>query len=289
MYKRQPGGSSSGSAAAVGAGLCHLALGTQTIGSVNRPAAFCGVAGYKPSYNRIDKRGVIPVSDAADHVGIFTPRVTDLALAAKILCREWQAPATERRPVLGIPLGPYLERASSEGQDHLEMSCQRLADAGFTVRKIAAMPDFADIYERHNLLVAAEAAAVHAAWYGEYGERYHEKTAALIERGQGVAPEALQAARQGQLQLRQELTQLMDENDIDLWVSPAAVGAAPPGLESTGDPVMNLPWTHAGLPTVSIPAGTNQAGLPLGLQTTGRWYGDERLLQGSEAIAAGLR
>jgi Asp-tRNA(Asn)/Glu-tRNA(Gln) amidotransferase A subunit family amidase len=134
------------------------------------------------------------------------------------------------------------------------------------------------------LLVAAEAAAVHADWYAGYGERYHEKTAALIERGQGVAPETLQAARQGQLRLRQELTQLMDENGIDLWVAPAAVGAAPKGLESTGDPVMNLPWTHAGLPTVSIPAGTNQAGLPLGLQVVGRWNGDEALLSWSEAI-----
>jgi len=283
-----PGGSSSGSAAAVGAGLCYLALGTQTIGSVNRPAAFCGVAGYKPSYNRINKEGVIPVSDSADHVGLFTPRVSDIAPVAAILCCDWDEKASDKQPVLGIPDGPYLDRASAEGKAHFQLTCQRLDEAGFTIRTIQAMADFKQIQERHNLLVAAEAAQTHAAWYAEYAALYHAKTAELIERGMGVTPDQLQLTREGREILRQELTQLMDENGLDLWLSPAAAGPAPEGLDSTGDPVMNLPWTHAGLPTVTVPAGANQAGLPLGLQTAGRWYEDEQLLKWSESLEEAL-
>jgi Asp-tRNA(Asn)/Glu-tRNA(Gln) amidotransferase A subunit family amidase len=154
----------------------------------------------------------------------------------------------------------------------------RLKAAGLTVKPVAALTDFEAIYTRHNLLVAAEAARVHAIWFKQFGELYHWKTAELIQRGQGVSNEELAEARNGCLQLRQELTTLMAEHDLDLWLSPPALGAAPAGLDSTGDPVMNLPWTHAGLPTLTIPAGFNTAGLPLGLQLTGRWFEDEALM-----------
>lgn len=279
-----PGGSSSGSAAAVGAGLCHLALGTQTIGSVNRPASFCGVAGYKPSYDRISKEGVIPVSASADHVGLFTPMVADLAPVAALLCRGWQDEVSRTQAVLGIPDGPYLDRASTEGKAHYQMICERLRQVGFTLKSVAAMPDFEEIYERHNLIVAAETAQVHTDWFADHGDRYHAKTSELIERGKRLSTDQLQLARLGQEKLRQQLTQLMDDNGLDMWISPAAVGPAPAGLDSTGDPVMNLPWTHAGLPTVSIPAGVNRSGLPLGLQAVGRWYEDEQILNWSESL-----
>jgi len=273
-----PGGSSSGSAAAVGAGLCYLALGTQTIGSVNRPASFCGVAGYKPSYDRISREGVIPVSESADHVGLFTPRVSDVAPVAALLCRDWGKNVPVNQPVLGIPDGPYLDRASREGKVHFQMTCGRLQEAGFALKTVATMPDFEEIYERHNLIVAAEAAQFHEAWYADHADQYHGKTAELIERGKQVSQDQLELARLGQKKLRQQLAQLMDENGVDLWVSPASVGPAPKGLDSTGDPVMNLPWTHAGVPTVSIPSGFNESALPLGLQAAGRWYEDEQLL-----------
>ncbi len=107
-----PGGSSSGSAAAVGAGLSMLTLGTQTIGSVNRPAAFCGVVGYKPSYDRISRQGVIPLSPSADHVGIFVPQASDVAPVASLLCQNWQVKLVNNRPTLGIPEGPYISHAS---------------------------------------------------------------------------------------------------------------------------------------------------------------------------------
>ncbi len=273
-----PGGSSSGSAAAVSAGLCLMAFGTQTIGSVNRPAAFCGVVGFKPSYDRISRNGVIPLSGSLDHVGFFTRNVYDAELVAGMLCYQWQVAVSSEKPVLGIPEGPYLHKATKEGLTHFNNTCQALVDAGFKVKYVPAMADFDEIYDRHNLIVAAEAARIHAKWFAKYEELYHPKTAELIHRGLTVDDTLLSQALAGRVKLRQELTQLMEQNGIDLWISPAAPGSAPKGLESTGDPVMNLPWTHSGLPALSLPSGFNKDHLPLGLQLTGPWYGDEMVL-----------
>jgi len=273
-----PGGSSSGSAAAVAARLCPLAFGTQTIGSVNRPASFCGVFGYKPSYGRISKAGVIPLSGSLDHVGFFTRQTAGAEIAAGLLCQHWQTVAAERRPVLGIPAGPYLENASSEMLAHYRAICDQLAAAGFALKPIPVMRDFEEIRARHNLIVAAEAARVHADWFARFGDRYHAKTAELIQRGQSVTDAELAAAVGGRPLLRQQFTALMDAYGLDAWITPAAPGPAPKGLDSTGDPVMNLPWTHAGLPAVTLPSGFAANGLPLGVQLVGRWYGDEALL-----------
>ncbi|VAW31682.1 Aspartyl-tRNA(Asn) amidotransferase subunit A @ Glutamyl-tRNA(Gln) amidotransferase subunit A [hydrothermal vent metagenome] len=273
-----PGGSSSGSAAAVGAGLTPLTFGTQTIGSINRPAAFCGTVGYKPTYSRIDKSGVLPLSASLDHVGCFTTDVDGMELAASLLCQHWQLVVTEKKPVLGIPEGPYLQRASDEGRRHFRQICRWLHDAGFIVKSVAAMPDFEAIAARHNLIVAAEAARFHADWFAIHEEKYHWKTAELIQRGLTIRDRQLKKAVAGRVALREALMQLMNKHSLDLWLSPSAPGVAPAGLDSTGDPVMNLPWTHAGLPTLTLPSGKNSAGLPLGLQLTGRWFGDEAML-----------
>jgi Asp-tRNA(Asn)/Glu-tRNA(Gln) amidotransferase A subunit family amidase len=279
-----PGGSSSGSAAAVAAGLCPLTLGTQTIGSIVRPASFCGVLGFKPSYERISRAGVIPLSPSLDHVGVFTTDVAGAALAASLLCRDWKSEMLERKPVFGIPEGPYLERASDEGLTHFRALCRRLREAEYLIKPVNAMPDFSAIRERHMLITAAEAARIHADWFPRFHELYHPKTAELIRHGQSMTDDQLQEALKGREALRNELTHLMDEYGIDLWISPAAPGPAPKGLESTGDPVMNLPWTHAGLPALNLPSGRNADGLPLGLQLTGHWHADEMLL----AWAAGI-
>ena len=273
-----PGGSSSGSAAAVAAGLCPLAFGTQTIGSINRPAAFCGVVGYKPSYDRISREGVIPVSPSADHVGFFVQYASDAPLVAHLLCKEWRPVTARRKPALGIPDGPYLAHASQEALHHFEATCRLIQEAGFPVKRVPIMTDFDKIYERHNQIVAAEAARTHENWYPQYSALYHPKTAELIERGRQIDQKTLQEALQGQKILRDQLHETMTQYGLHLWLSPSAVGPAPKGLQSTGDPVMNLPWTHAGLPTITLPAGTSSNGLPLGLQVTARWYHDEELL-----------
>jgi Asp-tRNA(Asn)/Glu-tRNA(Gln) amidotransferase A subunit family amidase len=274
-----PGGSSSGSAAAVAAGLCSLALGTQTTGSIIRPAAYCGVVGFKPSYDRISRGGVIPLAPSIDHLGVFTSDVSSAAQAASLLCVGWQSALSSRpRPVLGIPEGPYLMQASDVGWRHFETVCQKLAEAGFEVKSVPAMPDFDDIAARHNVILEAEAAAVHAEWFEAYRGLFHPQTVEMIRRGQSIPAATLDRARDGCRQLRTELMALMRARGVDLWLSPSTPGPAPKGLASTGDAIMNLPWTHSGLPTLNLPAGRNAAGLPLGLQVTAGWYADEDLL-----------
>lgn len=284
-----PGGSSSGSAAAVAAGLCPLALGSQTIGSVNRPAAFCGIVGVKPSYGRISIEGVLPVAPSVDHVGYFTQNLGGALLAAGVLYNDWRAEdAPESGPIVGAVSGPYLEQATVTGRDHFDQHIQRLEAAGVNVRRVDPFPDIDTVNRRHNRLVAAETALSHNRLYPEYGDRYAEKTAGLIEEGHAVDVVSLGAARAGRSTLRDAVHGTMAEHGVDVLVSPAAPGPAPRGIDSTGDPVMNLPWTHSGLPTVTLPTSKTSAGLPIGLQCTARYGSDEWLLRWCRDIHAAL-
>ncbi len=280
-----PGGSSSGSAAAVAVGLCPLALGTQTIGSIIRPAAFCGVVGLKPSYDRISRGGVIPLSPSLDHIGFFAPDVAVAKRVAPLLYEDWDASARSlQKPVLGIPEGPYLDSASDYALARFEETCRSLADAGYKLQRASTMPDYAEIRACHDLIMSAEAAQVHADWFARYENLYSPKTAELIRRGLRVSKEQLIQALTERNALRAELDRLMESREIDLFISPSALGPAPKGLDSTGDPIMNLPWTQAGLPTINLPAGKSQDGLPLGLQVTGRLSADEAVLAWAEDL-----
>jgi Asp-tRNA(Asn)/Glu-tRNA(Gln) amidotransferase A subunit family amidase len=283
-----PGGSSSGSAAAVAAGYCPLALGSQTVGSVIRPAAFCGVVGYKPTYDRIPTRGIVYYSESVDTVGLFTQDVAGMALAASVLCREWRSATPERRPVLAVPEGAYLQQASEEGLAALARQIATLEGAEYTVKHIPALDDIAAIAERHGWMNQAEAAAVHRDWYAAHAEKYRPVTKSVIEAGMAITPEQLQMGRESRARVRQQLEGLMDEHGVDLWVCPPAPGPAPEGIASTGNPAMNLPWTHTGMPAVTVPAGRAANGLPLGLQCVARSGADESLLAWAAPIADAL-
>ena len=283
-----PGGSSSGSAAAVAAGYCPLAVGTQTVGSVIRPAAFCGLVGYKPSYGRIDRSGLIFFSASVDHVGLFVQDVAGLRLAGSAVCRDWRDEPGSGDCVLGIPEGPYLEQAGAEALAAFGEQVGCLQAAGQPVRRVRALGDIADLNQLHGLLNAAEMAQVHATWFREYQALYRPRTAALIRKGLAVDPEVVARGRARREELRAELTRCMREHGIDVWLAPAATGPAPEGLSSTGDPVMNLPWTHAGLPAVTLPAGRAANGLPLGLQCVAGFGRDEALIAWAETGAGHL-
>lgn len=273
-----PGGSSSGSAAAVAAGEVPLALGSQTIGSIVRPASYCGVVGVKPSYDRVSLDGVLPLSPAGDHVGYFTQDAAGARLAAEVLCSEWEGPdELPERPVVGVPHENYLDQADDAMLDAFEHTLDDLRAAGYEVRETAALANIDAVNERHQDMVAAEAALEHGPLYAAYGDRYAEGTVELLEDGREVGVGDLVDARNGRLDLRAALDDAMDDQGVDVWVSPAAPGPAPEGIDDTGDPVMNLPWTHAGLPTVGLPAGTVD-GLPVGVQFAARFGADEQLL-----------
>jgi Asp-tRNA(Asn)/Glu-tRNA(Gln) amidotransferase A subunit family amidase len=273
-----PGGSSSGSAAAVAADLCFVALGTQTIGSIIRPASFCGVVGVKPTYDRISRKGVIPLSPSLDHVGFFTSSVESAIRVARPLYKDWDEPTIPlRKPILGIPEGPYLEKVSEEGRVHFDHICQRLG-TGYTIQRIPIMPDFQSIRDRHDVIMSVEAARVHKDWYGKHEELYSTKFSELIRRGMAYSDSQYKETLKARDDFRAEMRRAMIDHNIDLWICPSSIGAAPKGLESTGDPVMNLPWTQAGLPAMNLPAGENQENLPLGLQLVGNWHKDESML-----------
>ena len=284
-----PGGSSSGSAAAVAGKLCPIATGTQTIGSVNRPAAFCGIVGFKPTYDRVPRDGVIPLSPSLDHVGLFSQDAQSMRLAATVLCSDWREVTTLKQPVLGVIQGPYMEHASAEGLEQFWNVCGHLEGAGFRLRHVKALSHMNELVKRHFLILAAEAAQVHAYWFAKFEDRYHERTTHLIQQGKQKSIEEVTVALKSRQELRSHLSQLMTEEGIDLWISPAAPGVAPKGLHSTGDPVMNLPWTHCGFPSLTLPSGTNDQGLPYGLQLAGNWNGDEQLLFWSTQIETALK
>lgn len=281
-----PGGSSSGSAAAVGAGLCPLALGTQTIGSIIRPAAYCGTVAFKPTYDRISRIGVIPLSPSLDHVGFFTQDISTAKRVASSLYKDWDSSfSLDRKPVLGIPEGPYLEIASGFALTRFNAVCDSLAEAGYVLEHVRVMDNYKEIRARHEIIIAADAARVHKKWFKKYENLYSSKLAELIRRGQSITASQIEDALKARDIFRTEISQAMHENSIDLWISPPTTGPAPKGLDSTGEPEMNLPWTQIGFPAVNIPAGKSPDGLPMGLQVVGKWNMDEELLTWAEDIA----
>ena len=281
-----PGGSSSGSAAAVAAGLCGLALGTQTIGSVTRPAAFCGIVGFKPTYNRIPTAGLVYFSRSIDQVGIFTQDMAGAVLTASVLCQAWRPPShPTSMPTLGIPVGPYLDQTELPALEAFEGQIAHLEAIGCAVKRIPALADIEQLNYIHRQMIFAEFAQEHAAIYGQHAALYRPRTAEIIEIGQKVPENELKAARAGCRRLRTELETLMTDSKIDLWVCPSACGPAPAGIHATGDPNMNLPWTRAGLPVVTLPAGRAENGLPFGLQFIALYGEDEQLLSWSQMLS----
>ncbi len=282
-----PGGSSSGSAAAVAAGLVPLALGTQTIASVIRPAAYCGVAGFRPTRGRIPADGVIPFAPSLDVVGCFAAEAAGLARAAAVLCDEWRLHAGPSRPVLGIPAGPYLQRAGRPALAAFTRHVAALSAAGYVVREVPALADMDDVERLLIVISRYEAAQVHHRRFARYGELYRPGTAALIRQGQAIEASDYTRALAGAEVLSRRLAAVAADAGIDAWLTPAATGPAPSGLDSTGDPVMSVPWSLAGLPAVALPAGL-AGGLPVGVQVVAAAGADERLLHWATVLAPAL-
>ncbi len=284
-----PGGSSSGSAAAIAAGIAPLALGSQTVGSVVRPASFCGVIGFKPSYDRIPTGGTLYYSPSVDTIGYFVSSAADAALVAPSLLLGWregedaEAPA----PRIGIPTGAFLDQAGPEMRGSLDAAADRLRNAGISVEPAPTLHDIADINTRHRNLTTYEFAETHHERYAKYGAMFRPESAQLYEAGLAIAAEDAEAGRASRIALRQRLHERMDRAGIDAWLAPSAVGPAPDSLRTTGDPAMNLPWTHAGMPVISLPFG-DVDGLPLGLSLVGRFGHDETLLGQAAMVESAL-
>ena len=285
-YNHTPGGSSSGSAAAVASGMVPLAFGTQTIGSIIRPAAFCGIVGFKPSFDRISKDGVVPFSVSADHIGIFSQTIEMSDLAASVLCDNWKQNINFKKDKLtiGAVIGSYINQADAEMIEFYKAKIEEYRRQGHKIIEIDLFGDIEKINEVHKKMNAAEFAEVHEEWFENHEDLYRPKTKELILDGKKITIGELSEARLGRMKLREKIEQLKTENNIDIWISPATVGEAPEGM-ATGSPLMNLPCTYAGLPVITIPSGKSKNNLPLALQYAGSFYRDEELLKIVEIIS----
>ncbi len=278
-----PGGSSSGPAAAVAAGLTPLALGTQSGASVIRPAAFCGIVGFKPTRGRMPTTGTIPRTPTTDHVALMTADIAGMERAASVTCSEWN-PSPVTKPTLGIPAGEYLEQTTQRARSSFEIQVEQLEDAGYEIRRIDLFDDFQEVEAAYWDLSSAEFANVQRGWYDDYHMFYRKKVADRIEQGRDVSPERLTEVQEFTKALRELIEATMDERSVDLWISPAALGPAPEGITDTGSGSMNFPWTMAGLPVATVPVDRID-GLPIGLQCISGGEMDEQLLRWADDLA----
>jgi Asp-tRNA(Asn)/Glu-tRNA(Gln) amidotransferase A subunit family amidase len=182
------------------------------------------------------------------------------------------------KPVLGIPDGAYLAQTSPEGLTAFESQCRRLQHAGYVVRRIPTLANIEAIIQRHTWMISYEMAQVHKEWFPKHESLYRPHTARIFRDGKKVTSQQLNAGRNGILQLRDEMETLMKKEGIDLWICPSALGPAPEGIGSTGNAAMSWPWTHSGIPSLSLPAGSFANGLPSGIQFVAGFMDDERLL-----------
>lgn len=271
---RTPGGSSSGSAAAVATGMCIAAIGSQTGGSITRPASFCGAAGCKPTYHSISLEGCVPLAASLDHPGPMAKSVRDLALVTSHLCDHLLTSAEEWLQ-LQPHVPPRLRRLRGLFEDQADPACGKLLDrvtncwksSNAVIDEKPFPPEFAPILKHHRMLMATEAADVHRTPFNEQRGQLLPRIASLLEEGRQSGAIDYLAARRHQTQLKQIMTDWF--GDTEILVCPATVGGAPE-KETTGDPCMNSPWSYLGFPTVNFPIGLDDAGMPLGVQLVAR-------------------
>ncbi len=277
-----PGGSSSGSAAAVAAGMVPAALGTQTAGSVVRPATFCGVAGYAATRGELPMRGVQPLAPGLDTLGAFAREVADLALVrAALLDAPVARPAAPVAPRLAVWEAPELEAPMRAA---LRAAVGTLVGAGAQIERPDLGAIVAELASLHELVMRFEVART-LAWEDDRRDLLSDHLVREIDAGLAVAVPELHAARERIEELRAKLDGVLASCDAVL--AAGAAGPAPAGLEATGSPAQSRPWHLLGLPAVALPTGVDPAGLPLGVQLVGRRWADDALLAlGSWAEAA---
>jgi aspartyl-tRNA(Asn)/glutamyl-tRNA(Gln) amidotransferase subunit A len=270
-----PGGSSSGSAAAVAARMVPGAIGSQTVGSILRPAAFCGVVGLKGPHGLVPVDGAVPLAWSLDHVGPFARSVDDAALLLAVLADRALHPVEVQAPRLVVGRQLF-ERAEPTLRRHLQSVVERLGEAGARVSELTLPAAFAEIHAAGQIVLEVEAATYHEAMFAKHGSEYGPGMAEMIPRGLGRRGTEYVAANRARLAFRDAMIPLLEAHDALL--SPAAPGPAPAGLSWTGDASLCAPWSSAGVPSLTLPSGIDNTGLPLALQLVQAPGGTARLL-----------
>ena len=286
-----PGGSSSGSAVAVAARMCSGALGSQTVGSVLRPAAYNGVVGFKPTFGRVSRYGVVPVSWSLDTVGWLVRTVEDAALLLQVMagpdpkdpvaCRETspnylEALAAPTAPRIGLIRQFFYDHADVETRRHVDAVAERLREAGATIEEVPLPDSMATAFDDQQTVMAVEGAAFHQPMFEQRSGDYQPKLREMI--GRGLATDAATYSRALERR-RQFITdmELLSER-VDVLLTPSTPTPPLADLTNTGNPLFQGPWTSCGLPAISIPSGLAESGLPLGIQLIAAPFAEARLL-----------
>ena len=288
-----PGGSSSGSAAGVAARMFPTALGSQTGGSVLRPASYNGVVGLKPTYGRISTRGVMPVAESLDTVGFFTRTVQDAALILQVLAghdpdEPLSSPepvpdyarglaSRDLRPRIGLLGQLFHDRADGEVRENVQGVAELLREAGAQVEEVTVPVDFEGLLAAHRVVSSTEAATVHEADFKERPNDYSAHIRGLVESGMQTSSVEYVKAQRVRRAYRPQVEEAISE--FDVFLTPTTPSAAPRDLTTTGDPVFQVPWTNAGFPAISLPSGLSASGLPLGVQIIAAPFAEARLLK----------
>ena len=287
-----PGGSSSGSAVGTAARMFPAALGSQTAGSVLRPASYNGVVGLKPTFGRISRYGVIPVAWSVDTMGTFTRTVEDAAILLSALAghdanddASASDPVPDYRnalesghqvPRIGLMGGIFHDRAEPQVRQHVEAVARKLVEAGATVDEVSGAFDFDALLAAHRVVMAVEAASLHERDFDARPDDYGPGVRSLIETGMLTPAVTYVQAQRVQRGFRRDMEGAIAPFDVIL--TPSTTSSAPRDLSTTGDPVFQTPWTTCGFPALTLPSGLSDAGLPLGIQLASAPFAEERLL-----------
>ena len=288
-----PGGSSSGSAAAVAGGIVPLALGSQTAGSIIRPATFCGIVGFKASFGAVPRAGVHPVSDSLDHIGFLTRSVKDAVYAFNLL-RNTAAdeddsivlpelilsPISEvlgnHKPRIAILQTPFDDLLSDEQKDTMQTAIRLLKASGASIEELTLPQTYWDGIEALAVLMACEAAVVHEKHLKQFPELLGADMKELIQKGMAYSASDYIKAKNLQMKLRRGIGEYFQR--FDAILTAAATGEAPEGLDFTGNPIFCSLWSFIGTPAIALPVNKSRNGLPLGIQLIGNYKEDEKLV-----------
>lgn len=271
-----PGGSSSGSGAAVADNMVAVAFGTQTGGSVLRPASFCGDVGYKPTYNLIGRGGIKFAAESRDTIGLLARSVDDVDLVASVLTNRKPAPRREGAPKIGLCRTPLWNEASAESRHAVEDAVARLAGVGAVFRDVVLPASFEALNEARTVVNPVERARAMAHEWNTNRALISPGLTRQIETGLSTPYERYTASLQRIKMCRDQVPDMFGEADVLL--TPSVAGEAPRGLESTGDPRFQEFWTALHVPTITLPTHKGPNGLPIGIQLVARLYDDENLL-----------
>ena len=286
-----PGGSSSGSAVSVAAGMCPVAMGSQTIGSVLRPASYNGITGLKPTYGRVSRRGVVPVSWSLDTVGWMGRTVEDMALLLQVMAGpDEQDPVASRLPAgdylsdlessgpprIGLITSFFMEESDQETQKQTRAVLERLSSAGASVVELTLPESFNTAFQDQMIIMGAEAAAFHKPMYEKQAQDYRPKLREMLR--QGLATDATTYSKALERRLRFSADMRLLAEQADVLLTPSTPTAPLADLTNTGDTRFQGPWTSCGLPTITLPTGLAESGLPVGIQLIAPPFEEARLL-----------